>query len=80
MAKPLTIQDIPDDVEQRLEKLSVARGKSLNETVLEILRRAVDPEARRQRLSRYVTWDREDVEEFNRHLAEQRTIDHELWR
>lgn len=80
MAKPLTIQNIPDDVEQRLERLSVARGKSLNETVLEILQRAVNPEARRQRLSRYVTWDREDLEEFNRHLAEQRTIDHELWR
>lgn len=79
MAKPLTIQNVPDDIEHGLERLSKARGKSFNETILEILQRAVDPEARRLRLARYVTWDREDLERFNRNLQEQRVIDRELW-
>jgi hypothetical protein len=48
--------------------------------VVEILERAVGAEERRRRLARYATWEPEEVEEFDRALAAQRTIDEELWR
>lgn len=80
MAKQLTIRGVSDEVGQRLERLSRARGQSLNTTVLSILESAVGVDERRQRLERYMTWTQEDLEEFNEALAHQRTIDDALWR
>jgi hypothetical protein len=45
-----------------------------------LLTEAVSYEARRERLSRYVTWTDEDVTAFNEALRAQRTIDDDLWR
>jgi plasmid stability protein len=80
MAKQLTIRGVSEEVGQRLEKLSRARRQSVNTTVLEILQAAVGVDERRRRLARYATWTPEDLEEFNRALAAQRTIDDPLWR
>jgi len=80
MGKQLTIRGVSDEVGQRLEGLSRARGQSLNTTVLSILEAAVGVDERRQRLERYTTWTQEDLEEFNEALAPQRTIDDALWR
>lgn len=80
MGKQLTIRGVSDEVGQRLEGLSRARGQSLNTTVLSILEAAVGVDERRRRLERYTTWTQEDLEEFNEALAPQRTIDDALWR
>lgn len=80
MAKQLTIRGVPDEVGQRLERLSQARGQSVNTTVLHILEAAVGVDERRKRLARYATWTPEDQAEFNEALALQRTIDDPLWR
>jgi plasmid stability protein len=80
MPRQLTVRGVPDEVGRRLESLSRARGQSVNATVVEILERAVGAEERRRRLARYATWEPEEVEEFDRALAAQRTIDEELWR
>ena len=80
MSRQLTIRGVPDDVVQRLESLSRARGQSLNRTVLSILESAVGVEERRRRLERYTTWTQEDLEEFNEALTPQRTIDDARWR
>lgn len=80
MAKQLTIRGVPDHVGKRLERLSRARKKSLNATVLKILEEAVGVEGRRRRLARYATWTEEDLAEFEKALAGQRTIDEDLWR
>jgi plasmid stability protein len=81
MAKQLTIRGVPDEVGQRLERLSQARGQSVNTTVLSILEAAVGVGSeRRKRLARYATWTSEDQAEFNEALALQRTIDDPLWR
>jgi plasmid stability protein len=73
MAKQLTIREIPEDVGQRLESLSRARGRSVNAIVLEILGAAVGMDDRRHRLTRYATWSPEDLAEFNEALSVQRT-------
>jgi plasmid stability protein len=80
MAKQLTIRGVSEEVGQRLESLSRARGQSVNATVLEILEAAVGVDERRRRLSRYMTWTPEDLKEFNEALAAQRTTDDPLWR
>lgn len=80
MAKQLTIRGVSEEVGQRLESLSRARGQSVNATVLEILQTAVGVNERRRRLAHYVTWTPEDLAEFNEALAAQRLVDDPLWR
>jgi hypothetical protein len=79
MAKQLTIRGVSDEVGQRLEGLSRARGQSVNIVVLEILEGAVGVNERRRSLARYTTWTPDDLAEFNQALAAQRTIDDPLW-
>ncbi|MFL6262658.1 MAG: FitA-like ribbon-helix-helix domain-containing protein [Thermoanaerobaculia bacterium] len=74
MAKQLTIRGVPDEVARRLERLSQARGQSINTTVLQILEAAVGVDERRKRLARYATWSYEDRAEFDEALALQRAI------
>ena len=80
MAKQLTIRGVSEEVGQRLEELSRARGQSVNTTVLQILEAGVGVDERRRRLARYATWTPEEVAEFNEALAAQRTIDDPHWR
>jgi plasmid stability protein len=80
MAKRLTIRGVSDEVGRRLERLSQARGQSVNATVLHILEAAVGVDERRRRLARYAAWTPENQAEFNEALALQRTIDDPLWR
>lgn len=80
MARQLTIRNVPDAVAKRLERLSRERDVSLNSTVVSLLIEAVDYNARRDRLTRYVTWTEADVADFNDALRAQRTIDDDLWR
>ncbi|HEX9688262.1 MAG TPA: Arc family DNA-binding protein [Thermoanaerobaculia bacterium] len=80
MARQLTVRGVPEDVAERLESLSRSRGRSVNSTVLEILKDAVGVHERKKRLARYATWTEEDLADFERALADQRRIDEELWR
>ena len=80
MAKQMTIRGVSEEVGQKLESLSRARGQSVNAIVLEILAAAVGVDGRRRRLARYVTWSAEDLAEFNAALAAQRSTDDPLWR
>lgn len=76
----MTVRGVPDEVARRLESLSRTRKKSVNATVLEILRDAVGVQERKRRLAQYATWNEEDLAQFERALADQRRIDEELWR
>jgi hypothetical protein len=80
MAKQLTVRGVPDEVAERLEKMSKARGQSLNATINVLLAQAAGEDARRRRLERYMTWTQQDLAEFNAALADIRTIDEKLWR
>ncbi len=75
----LTIRNVDADLASRLRAISAERGESLNTTVLQVLREAVGPNARRARLLRYATWTDEDADEFDAALAEQRVIDRQYW-
>ena len=75
MAGKLTIRGVPEEVVQRLENLSRARGQSVNAIVLEILGAAVGVDERRRNLTHYATWNPEDLAEFSQALAVQRQIE-----
>jgi len=75
MSKQMTIRGVPDDVARKLARLSRERGRSVNTTVLEILRQAVGADARRERLSRYATWTPEDLVQVEDAVAAQRVIE-----
>lgn len=47
--------------------------------MLDLLERATGIDARRARLERYTAWSKADVEDFERALRAQRTIDPKLW-
>lgn len=79
MSRQLTIRGVPDDVAMLLEELSRARGQSMNTTVKQILKTAVDPDERMSRLRRYVTWREDDLDELSEGLARQRRIDADVW-
>ena len=80
MTRQLTIRGVPDEVAERLARMSRHQGRSVNATVLEILEGAVGLERRRARLERYATWTDEDLTSFEEVLRSQRVIDDELWR
>ena len=79
MPKQLTVRGVTDEVAERLERLSRARNKSVNATVLEILEGAVDVKERLRRLRRYTTWTDADLDELTDALKGQRQVDEELW-
>jgi len=79
MAKQITIRGVSDELGRRLARLGRERGQSVNTLALGILEGAVGIAARRQRLRRYATWDKDDLAQFDRRLAEQRVIDADLW-
>lgn len=79
MSTQLTIRGVTDDLNRRLTKLGKAKGQSVNTVALRILEDAVGISARRQRLSRYMTWSAADLAEFDAALKGQRVIDHDLW-
>jgi plasmid stability protein len=80
MSKQLTIRGVSEDLASRLESLAEDRGQSVNATVLEILEGAMGVEGRLERLRRYATWTETDLEEVERAVAAQRTVDDELWK
>ena len=58
----ITLRDVDAELSRRLRAISKERGESLNRTVLDLLRDAVDLETRRTRLRRYVTWTPDDLD------------------
>ena len=79
--KQYTIRNVPAEVDRALRKQARANSKSLNETAVEALRRAVggDAPVRHHDLDDLIgTWVEDP--EFDRILEAQRQIDEELWR
>jgi plasmid stability protein len=80
MASQLTVRGVPKELARRLARLATASGRSVNATVLDLLERATGIDGRRERLAQYTTWTKADLEDFERGLEGQRTIDPDLWK
>jgi plasmid stability protein len=79
--KHLTIRGVPDDLHDALHEEKERTGKSLNQTVIDLLRQRLGLDAPRSNgLARFAgTWTYEDFEEFERSVAPTEEIDRELW-
>ncbi len=82
--KQLTVRRVSAELAKALDEERKRRGKSLNQTVLELLRLALglSPDSGYDNgLGRLAgTWDEEEFQEFQRHAAAFEQIDEELWR
>ena len=83
--KSITLHKLPPALAEKLEQEARERGKSLNKTAQELLQTAlgmdtsqpVDPlEEFRDLIGK---WTQEEVDEFNRNIADMRQIDPEDW-
>lgn len=79
----LTVRNLPTDVATELERERKRRGASLNQTVVNVLRRGLGlgQERKSNGLGALAgTWSEEEFEEFERNIQELEQVDEELWR
>lgn len=76
-----TIRKVPHSLDAALRRRAREQGKSLNEIAIEALARGagLTGERRRQRDLRDIAGTWQSDRDFDRALAEQDTIDRELW-
>jgi plasmid stability protein len=80
--KTLTIRNLPAGLAEALEREKRRRGKSLNETVIELLGQGLAAQGVRSNgLGRMATgWGEDEFREFERATAQFEAVDEELWR
>jgi plasmid stability protein len=80
--KALTIRNLPPGIADALEREKRRRGKSLNQTVIDLLGQGLGARgARSNGLGRLAgTWSEEEFRDFERATAQFEAIDEELWR
>jgi plasmid stability protein len=80
----LTIREVPEDLARALQKEKLRRGKSLNQTVKDLLRQSLDLDANRSYsngLGRFAGgWSQQDLESFENATAVFERIDEDLWK
>ncbi|MEI8139195.1 MAG: Arc family DNA-binding protein [bacterium] len=82
--KALTLRHVPDEVVEYIVATAKENHQSMNATVVQALKRyfGVDAHPRRKRdLSAFVgSWEKPDLDDFERATADFSKIDEELWR
>lgn len=78
--RQITLRNPSEELLRRLKALAASRRESMNSTILRLLEQSVGVHERRERLSRYATWNPDDLESFERELRAQRTVDDDLWK
>ncbi|MEZ4226791.1 MAG: hypothetical protein R3B13_37965 [Polyangiaceae bacterium] len=81
--KALTIRNVDKDLARALERETKRRGRSLNQTVLGLLRQALGLEPEQPRSNGLAklagTWSAEELERFERDTRVFEAVDEELW-
>jgi kynureninase len=82
--KNLTIRDISQELADAIDKERRRRGKSLNQTVIQLLGQSlgVQPNGARKNGLTHLsgTWTSEEHRQFEAAIASAENIDEELWR
>jgi plasmid stability protein len=78
----LTIRNLPAPLADALEREKRRRGRSLNQTVIDLLGQSLGVEKSRSNgLGRLAgNWGEEDFSEFERAVAPFEQVDEELWK
>jgi plasmid stability protein len=80
--KALTIRNLPPSLAEALEREKRRRGKSLNQTVIDLLDQGLGTRgARSNGLSQLAGgWSEKDLRDFERATAQFEEVDEELWK
>jgi len=82
--KHLTIRDIPHELADAIDKERRRRGKSLNQTVIQLLGQSLGVRSNGPRKNGMThlagTWTPEEHRQFEAAIAPTEQIDEELWR
>lgn len=85
--KVVTLRRVPIELARILERKAREEGKSLNRVVIELLleacglrRSAQGPKVNHDFDGFFGAWGKEEADEFDAALAEQRRVDPELWK
>ena len=78
----MTVRNIPPDVSDALDRERRRRGKSLNQTVIDLLTQGLGvSKSRSNGLAPLAgTWSSEEFDTFQKAILETEQIDQELWR
>lgn len=82
LIKALTIRNLPPALSEALDREKRRRGKSLNQTVIELLGQGLGAEGPRSNgLGRLAGgWGEDEFRDFERATAQFEALDEELWR
>lgn len=77
----MTIRNLPPDIADALEREKARRGKSLNQTVIDLLGQGLGAQGPRSNgLARLAGgWTDDEFREFERATAQFEAVDEELW-
>jgi plasmid stability protein len=80
--KHLTVRNVPEALAERLDEARRARGRSLNQTVLDLLAQALGVAGERTNGLHALagSWTPEEQAVIERAIADSERVDEELWR
>ena len=84
--KTITLRNIPSEVEQKIEEAAQKNGLSLNQATLQLLAEGLglkknNAPVKYRDLSEFSgRWTNDEKVAFDKLVAEQRTIDPEMWK
>jgi hypothetical protein len=82
--KAITLRNLPAELERAILKRARETGASINKTVIALLEESLGPRKKKRVRHHELdglcgAWSNEEAERFDDTLAEQRTIDSEMW-
>jgi plasmid stability protein len=80
--KTITVRNIPHELDEALQRERARRGRSLNQTVIDLLNQRLGVGvARSNGLARLAgAWSEEELDRFEEAIAPFERVDEELWR
>ncbi len=85
--KAITLRNLPPEVARTVQQRAKQRKISVNKAVIELLEESAGGKTKKKTLVCYDdldhlagTWTKEEAAAFDKLIAEQRTIDLELWK
>lgn len=85
--KAITLRNLPPEVARIVQQRAKQKKTSVNKAVIELLEESAGGTAKKKTPVHYHdldhlvgTWTKEEADAFDKLIAEQRTIDPELWK
>ena len=85
--KAITLRNLPPEVARKVQRRAKQKNTSVNKAVIELLEESAGGKGKKKPPVRYHdldhlagTWTKEEASAFDKLIAEQRTIDPDLWK